>query len=513
MGLIYSADDSSRLIDGLNTNIEIAKMAVDELVRASQTLTNEIGMGKALDGIAFRAGSDLFTDLIIPTVARADMVFSQMREHLAQYSYANDAIAGEGYLNEDLLIAKQWAVGAVKALTDALVNDLHWLAGTTQVIAPVLADYLNDTAQWLSQFSDTLQQTLEAIDQKLKLLHQFEQAVATIFNDDLQQLKLVVQSVSVLNETRVQRDGTYTLPAGIDKQWFTELQENEDNQLYEFLQPMLALDDAILDGAGLSEEQKKWYKDLKAALKYNPAKLYKMLQGSRQLEMIITQVAQKYPKLGAAFEGGLAMLAKLSQTKIGKGLKVAGKITSAAGAPLKYTISNSNHFESWVKNKAVMRWIGIGASVVEVINKVDAVMTFTTIAVTGLVSGIKDAVKEQSIGKGIIGGVIEMVKSIGPLEGMVFAGAIAGAVSTGIVGWPLLLCLAAGAGVGLGIQWFFDKNPDIKETAFKVYDDVKKPLLNGPHAILTKANQLKKTIAISLDAQIRPARSQIQVGV
>jgi hypothetical protein len=340
MGLIYSTADSERLIDGLNTNIAIAQRAVDELIRASQTLTNEIGAGKALDGIAFRAGSDLFTDLIIPTVHRADSVFSQMREHLTQYTYANEAIAGEGYLNEDLLNFKLWGLRALKAATDVLVDEFMWLAEASRLVAPLLADQLSDGARWLAQFSEALQQGIDAINEKLNLLHQFEMAVATIFNDDLTELKLVVQSVGVLNETRVHGDGTYTLPDGIDKSWFSELyvQDEADpfDTMYEGLVHLLSLEDDALHALNLTQEQSDWYKRAKMLLKNNPAKLYDILNKDATFWAMATKISARFPSVADKFLDGVVALEQLGASPAGAFVETA--MRRAADSARKYKI-------------------------------------------------------------------------------------------------------------------------------------------------------------------------------
>lgn len=47
-------------------------------------------------------------------------------------------------------------------------------------------------------------------------------------------MKLAMQGVLILNNTDVNSDGSYQLPTGIDKSWFTELKsEKQQNEMLE----------------------------------------------------------------------------------------------------------------------------------------------------------------------------------------------------------------------------------------------------------------------------------------
>ncbi|MFL0253308.1 T7SS effector LXG polymorphic toxin, partial [Clostridium neuense] len=232
MGLIYSSSDSENLISGLRANIGSAKVALEDLVSASKRLTSSIGAGKALDGSAFNAGKDLFSALIIPTIHRASSVFDDMKKHLSQYESANEEVSGEGVLDEDKLNAKKRSIQEIKAATDDTASTLRAMASAADAASLYsVASSLSEAAQSLENYSESLQQDLDKIEDKLRKLYKFNSAVNGLFNDDLNNFKLVMQSVTVLNETVVDsKTGSYTLPAGIDQSWFTSIKSADEKE-------------------------------------------------------------------------------------------------------------------------------------------------------------------------------------------------------------------------------------------------------------------------------------------
>lgn len=61
----------------------------------------------------------------------------------------------------------------------------------------------------------------------MRLLQNFGSQVQGLFNNSLNNFKITIQSVFVLNNTKVSSDGTYTLPVGVDKTWFTIIQKKQ----------------------------------------------------------------------------------------------------------------------------------------------------------------------------------------------------------------------------------------------------------------------------------------------
>ncbi|AYG00463.1 T7SS effector LXG polymorphic toxin [Lactococcus allomyrinae] len=230
MGMIYSSSDSQNLMDGMNANLAIAKAAVQDVVSASRTLTGAIGAGKLLDGAAFNAGKDLFSALIIPTITRASSAFDDTKKHLSRYESANNEVSSEGVLDEDKLNAKKTSTQAIKTATDNTASTFRTISSAADSVSlPFVGPMLNDAAQNLENYSESLQQDIDKINQKLQKLYTFNSAVNGLFNDDLNQLNIVVQSVTVLSDTVVKGDGSYSLPKGTDASWLTSLKTDHQS--------------------------------------------------------------------------------------------------------------------------------------------------------------------------------------------------------------------------------------------------------------------------------------------
>lgn len=97
------------------------------------------------------------------------------------------------------------------------------------------------------------------------------------------------------------------------------------------------------------------------------------------------------------------------------------------------------------------------------LGKVATVATYAQLGVTFVSSGVDAYGKTGSIGKGVIGGAIDTVKSVGPLEGATL-GAALGTVVPGVGN-------VLGAGLGFGIGTINSLN-QLYNPHF--YDDIKK---------------------------------------
>lgn len=87
--------------------------------------------------------------------------------------------------------------------------------------------------------------------------------------------------------------------------------------------------------------------------------------------------------------------------------------------PIKTYVSESlksSQFIQSAKDWGVAKGLGTAAQVA----------TYAQLGVTFVPSGVDEYGKTGSIGKGVIGGLIDTVKSVGPLEGMTIGAAVAG---------------------------------------------------------------------------------------
>ena len=81
MGIKYSSSESSSLIEAMNSNIEIANEITDRLSSGSDHLISVLESGK-LQGAAYTAGKNLFSEIIIPSIKKAliySILFSPLK--------------------------------------------------------------------------------------------------------------------------------------------------------------------------------------------------------------------------------------------------------------------------------------------------------------------------------------------------------------------------------------------------------------------------------------------------
>lgn len=137
--------------------------------------------------------------------------------------------------------------------------------------------------------------------------------------------------------------------------------------------------------------------------------------------------------------------------KFGKFYEVAKAITSPFSEGIKY-----------LGEKGVGKFLG----------KVGSVVTYAKLGVTFVSSGIDEYNKTGDLGKAVIGGTIETVKSIGPLEGMTIGAGVGG---------PLGAVVGGGLGlVNVGVQFLFpDAYDTLKDGAYDLYDKGKELIGNA----------------------------------
>lgn len=221
MGLIYASRESAALIQALTSNLASGKEVIHQLKVGSQQVIAAVD-GRTLAGAAYTAGKGLFSDLIIPTISRTITACEAIEQELHQYQAADQLISGEGYLDEDIL-QQQIATKKAMQASIAYASNAASIAARNNPVAAVL-DVLLDFQRNLNYMAESVQDDIEQLHKKLDKLHTFAFQTDGLFNNSLNDLKLAMQGVLVLNETTVNPDGSYTLPAGVDKSWFTTLQ-------------------------------------------------------------------------------------------------------------------------------------------------------------------------------------------------------------------------------------------------------------------------------------------------
>lgn len=222
MGLKYSSADSSNLIQALTSNLRSGAEAVNQLKSGSQKVVAAID-GKTLSGAAYTAGKGLFSELIIPTITRVTTAIDSIEQDLQKYQSADQVISSEGYLDEDNLNQQIAIKKSMKLSVDAAAVIAKTLSRNNPV-AKVL-DSLFEFQRNLGRMSNDLQEGIRDLEKKLQKLQQFSAETSGLFGDSLSDMKIAMQGVMVLNATIVNSDGSYTLPDGVEKNWFTLLQD------------------------------------------------------------------------------------------------------------------------------------------------------------------------------------------------------------------------------------------------------------------------------------------------
>ncbi|PZL71491.1 hypothetical protein CI088_12140 [Enterococcus plantarum] len=218
MGLVYSSGDSSKLMSAMSSNLSTAKTTVSDLRSGSQRLTAAVD-GRTLSGAAYNAGKGLFSELILPTISRVTTSMDGIQNDLVKYTGANAAISSEGFLDEDKLNMQMQLLKASKAALSASANAAGNLAAGNPV--PGLKDMLKHAQNRLNRMANSMQDDIDKVQKKIKKLHDFSSQTNGLFSNSLNELSIAMQGVLVLSGTTVNSDGSYSLPKGTDKSWFT----------------------------------------------------------------------------------------------------------------------------------------------------------------------------------------------------------------------------------------------------------------------------------------------------
>ena len=149
--------------------------------------------------------------MIIPTVSRCHQALQEVETDLSTYISANNAIqeASQDTLDEEKLEAKiresEMYRNTVSATASALSNQAFDLLAMTNPVTAVisLANHLFDVQGKLNRYVESLDQDIEKLKKDLRMLQNFGSQVQGLFNNSLNNFKIAMQSVLVLNWTNV----------------------------------------------------------------------------------------------------------------------------------------------------------------------------------------------------------------------------------------------------------------------------------------------------------------------
>ncbi|WP_260448478.1 LXG domain-containing protein [Listeria seeligeri] len=226
MGLIYSRDDSEKLMEALSKNLASGKEVLTKLKTGSEKIIQAVD-GHKLSGTAYTAGKGLFMDLILPTIEKVTSACDILDQELQKYKTADLDVSSEGYLDEDNL---QKQIETKRNMKESAERTSMFMKVIKTSVVAALSDVASEHWRELDQMSDNLQQDIDELQKKIEKLREFDAQTKGLFTSSLDEIKLAMQGVLVLNSTTVNPDGTYQLPVGLDKSWFTELKSKEQQK-------------------------------------------------------------------------------------------------------------------------------------------------------------------------------------------------------------------------------------------------------------------------------------------
>jgi len=226
VGLVYVSGESSEFMSALKKNLASSKETINQLKRGSQKVVSAVN-GNELSGAAYTAGKGLFSELIIPTITRTTNAIEKIEQELQRYKVADQIVAMEGYLDENKLNQQLATTRTMKASVDTTSAFVRSQAQSNPFVG--IIETLLNVQRDLDRMSESFQQDIDQIQNKLKKLHNFNSQTSGLFSHSLDELKLAMQGVLVLKNTRVRTDGSYLLPEGTNKKWFTSNQMNLAN--------------------------------------------------------------------------------------------------------------------------------------------------------------------------------------------------------------------------------------------------------------------------------------------
>lgn len=221
-------------------------------------------------------------------------------------------------------------------------------------------------------------------------------------------------------------------------------------------------------------------------------------KGSKAVDLVLEGLS-KYEGLGKSSK----YLSKLGE--------LSGKVASPVKEGVKWGIEKISGFTSLEKAVTTgknfvgdAKFLGKG---IKILGKVGTVMTVADIGFEGVSGGIEEYTKTKDVGKAVIGGTIDTVASVGPLEGATIGAAIGGVIGTAVP-VPILGTIsgatvgaAAGFLVGGAISLTNWMKPDItddaKEFTYTVYDNATEKVDKVGKSVASSVSKTAKIVSNS----------------
>ncbi|MBO1102849.1 T7SS effector LXG polymorphic toxin [Enterococcus hirae] len=207
MGLIYHPNESQELVANFQANITTCEQILNDLKTGNAHLVHALDSNQ-LSGAAFTAGKGMFTQLVMPTVAKADTAIQELKQKLQQYIHYTGVAGGE-ILDEDKLTQQLQELRAQQyVLTNqiqlyqnqALLNDI-----------PELTTMYQNHANELTHFMHVVQDDIRKVEDKLRRLHELDMNIAPLFNGVIEDFRKISTVISVLGSGNFDSSGKFTV--------------------------------------------------------------------------------------------------------------------------------------------------------------------------------------------------------------------------------------------------------------------------------------------------------------
>lgn len=207
MGLIYNPNESQELVSNFEANIKTCEQILRDLKKGNTHLVNALN-GNQLSGAAFTAGKGLFTQLVMPTVAKADTAIRELNTRLQQYIQYTGA-AGSEILDEDKL---EQQLQELRNQQTMMMSQIRLYQNQARVSeTPEISAMCYDYANTLNQHLGTLQDDIRKVEEKLKKLHELDMKIAPLFSGIASEFSNICAGVSAIGSAAFDSSGKFKL--------------------------------------------------------------------------------------------------------------------------------------------------------------------------------------------------------------------------------------------------------------------------------------------------------------
>ena len=205
MGLIYNPSESRELMSNFQSNINTCDQIVADLKAGNRQLIRVLNSHQ-LSGSAFTAGQGLFTQLVIPTVSKADTVIQKLNSKLQQYGQYTGAAGGE-ILDEDKLNQQLEALRRQQATLSSQIRVYQNQARSSEEADITAMCY--SYASSLTNFMGTIQEDIRQVEEKLKKLHELDMKLAPLFSGITSELSNLTTVISAIGSGNFDQNGNF----------------------------------------------------------------------------------------------------------------------------------------------------------------------------------------------------------------------------------------------------------------------------------------------------------------